>query len=323
MNKASYSTFWILILCMVAFSVTGCGKDEDAINHSTSTVPVGVKCEIVLRGDIVAGLDRMITAHATSENMNGSKDSVWGRVHEVNKDWIAVSLADIKVEVNGNGTRTFGDAGRLQGLTGGLGAGAADVPSNRLAHRPDFGPAQRRSPAKVGFFKIEEEAGVEATQPLKQIAADQHHRPAHPRGLKGFFAGFNGPALRHGPAQAQFRLQKGKRRGPQAGGLQAFFTFDDGGGNNARPLMGCHEINQGLQGGGIHHRVRIENKNIGGGEIPTTEITPPAVAQVVRAANQLHPGIIGADQGGGIVSTGVIHHHATDQPGLIRFLQGG
>jgi hypothetical protein len=112
MRKARYCTIRILILCTLAFCMTSCDNDEDAISHST--IPVGVKCEIVLRGDIVEGLDRMITAKHTSDNMNGSKDSVWGRVHEVNKDWVAVSLADIKVEVNGTKTTTLGAAGRLQ-----------------------------------------------------------------------------------------------------------------------------------------------------------------------------------------------------------------
>jgi hypothetical protein len=114
MNKSSYCTIWILILCMVALCVTSCDSDEDAINHSTSTIPVGAKCEIVLRGDIVAGLDRMITAQPTSENMNGSKDSVWGRIVNVDKDWIVISLSDIRVEIDGNSTRTFGEAGKLQ-----------------------------------------------------------------------------------------------------------------------------------------------------------------------------------------------------------------
>jgi hypothetical protein len=114
MRKARYCTIRILILCTLAFCMTSCDNDEDAISHSTSTIPVGVKCEIVLRGDIVEGLDRMITAKHTSESMNGSKESLLGRIHEVNKDWIAVSLADIKVEVNGNKTTTFGAAGRLQ-----------------------------------------------------------------------------------------------------------------------------------------------------------------------------------------------------------------
>ena len=114
MKQTCYSTIRVIILCLVVFYLTSCGNDGDAISHSTSTIPIGVKCEIVLRGDIVDGLDRMITAKHTSESMNGSKDSVLGWVHEVNRDWVAVSLADIKVEVNGNKTTTFGAAGRLQ-----------------------------------------------------------------------------------------------------------------------------------------------------------------------------------------------------------------
>ena len=114
MKQTCYSTIRILILFTVASCLTSCDNDEDPIGHSTSTIPIGVKCEIVLRGDIVNGLDRMITAKHTSENMNGSKDAVWGRVHEVNEDWVAVSLADIEVEVNGDKTTTFGTAGRLQ-----------------------------------------------------------------------------------------------------------------------------------------------------------------------------------------------------------------
>ena len=111
MNQTHYCI--ISISCML-LCVTGCDDNKNASSHRTSTIPVGVKCEIVLRGDVVADLDRMITAKNTSENMNGSKDSVWGRVYEVNKDWIAVSLADIKVEVDGDKTTTFGTAGRLQ-----------------------------------------------------------------------------------------------------------------------------------------------------------------------------------------------------------------
>lgn len=112
MNQIHYCI--IVISCMLLLCVAGCDDNENASGHSTSRIPVGAKCEIVLKGDIVVGLDRMITAKNTSENINGSRDSVCGRVHEVNKDWIAVSLADIKVEVSGDKTTTFGVAGRLQ-----------------------------------------------------------------------------------------------------------------------------------------------------------------------------------------------------------------
>jgi hypothetical protein len=114
MSKTRYYTIRILILSSLLFCMTSCDNDNDSTDHGVSTIPIGVKCEIVLRGDIVAGLDRMITDKHSSENMNGSRDSVWGRVHEVNKDWVAVSLADIKVEVDGNKITTFGAAGRLQ-----------------------------------------------------------------------------------------------------------------------------------------------------------------------------------------------------------------
>jgi len=116
MHKPHFCTIASIMLCFIVFCGTGCKKNGNTTIHSASitTIPTGMKCEIILRGDVVQGLDRMVTPNHTSENINGSKDSVYGCILNVGKDWVAVSLVDIKVEQNGNATTTFGAAGRLQ-----------------------------------------------------------------------------------------------------------------------------------------------------------------------------------------------------------------
>ncbi len=104
----SYGIIGIL-LCTILFCATSCEKAGSSEVQSTinSAIQIGTECEIVLR-DIIQGSDRMITPSHTRENINGSKDSVYGRILKVDKDWVTVSLASIKVGPNGE---TYGTAG--------------------------------------------------------------------------------------------------------------------------------------------------------------------------------------------------------------------
>ena len=73
--------------------------------------PVGTLCEIVLRPDVLAGRDKLITPHPTQDNANGSKDSVWGRFAAINESWIIVDVSDIRADVKDGRVTTYGDAG--------------------------------------------------------------------------------------------------------------------------------------------------------------------------------------------------------------------
>jgi hypothetical protein len=116
MNKTLFYSVKTSFLFLVFIFSSSCEKHGGTEGHSavTNAISNGDKCEIVLRGDALQGLGRMVTPKHTSENIDGSKDSVFGRILKLDKDWIAVSLADIRVEIGEGSMTTFGTAGRLQ-----------------------------------------------------------------------------------------------------------------------------------------------------------------------------------------------------------------
>jgi hypothetical protein len=110
MNNSLSWVITSITLCTLLLCATSCEKAGSSAVHSTGNtfLPIGMECEIILRGDAIQGFDRMITPRHTRENINGSKDSVYGRILEVDNDWVTVSVANIKVGPNGE---TYGDAG--------------------------------------------------------------------------------------------------------------------------------------------------------------------------------------------------------------------
>jgi len=116
MNKTFFYAVKSSLLCLVVLFASSCENHGGTEGHSavTNAISNGDKCEIVLRGDALQGHGRMVTPKRTSENIDGSKDSVFGRILKLDEDWIAVSLADIRVEIGEGSITTFGPAGRLQ-----------------------------------------------------------------------------------------------------------------------------------------------------------------------------------------------------------------
>ena len=100
----------VLVIAAVLFAASGCNESED-IEYKYE---VGAECEVVLRPDFLEGLDRFVTPRHTSSSINGSKDSVHGKLIKITDDWIIVSLADIKVTETKSGVKTYGKAGEKQ-----------------------------------------------------------------------------------------------------------------------------------------------------------------------------------------------------------------
>jgi len=100
----------VLVIAAVLFAASGCDESED-IDYKYKA---GAECEVVLRPDFLEGLDRFVTPKHTSSNINGSKDSVHGKLIKITDDWIIVSLADIKVKITESGQTTYGKAGEKQ-----------------------------------------------------------------------------------------------------------------------------------------------------------------------------------------------------------------
>jgi len=100
----------VLVIAAVLFAASGCNESED-IEYKYE---VGAECEVVLRAEFLEGLDRFVTPTHTSSSINGSKDSVRGKLIKITDDWIIVSLADIKVKLTERGQTTYGKAGEKQ-----------------------------------------------------------------------------------------------------------------------------------------------------------------------------------------------------------------
>ena len=101
----------IVVMCVLSCDESPASLDT----FQTRDVPaVGTRCEIVLRPDLLVGRDEFITPQQAQDNVNGSKDSVWGRFVAINDDWIIIDMDIIRMDVKDGKTTTYGDAGITQ-----------------------------------------------------------------------------------------------------------------------------------------------------------------------------------------------------------------
>lgn len=104
-----------LFLCgILAFTIAATNAGESAPETSRSGIPVGAKCQIVLDGASLNAYEGYVTPRHTDGNINGSKDSVWGRLVSFGEDWVVVRLAKVRVEEKNGSVKTSGTAGIQQ-----------------------------------------------------------------------------------------------------------------------------------------------------------------------------------------------------------------
>ncbi len=96
-------------------ATAGCERSSAAAAQTASaaTPRAGAVCEVVFVPEDLAGRDKWITSRATRDNINGSKDSAWGRFVSMDDEWIVLEATNIKMDTAKSSQTTYGKAGEL------------------------------------------------------------------------------------------------------------------------------------------------------------------------------------------------------------------
>jgi hypothetical protein len=111
MQKKIADTLVLIVVGAVAFITAQSNPVEVRPEKELSMLsppPIGVKCQVALRADTLGAIDRIITPRHTDGSINGSKDSVWGKLVRIDEHWVVVSLADCRVPGRQAQARTSG-----------------------------------------------------------------------------------------------------------------------------------------------------------------------------------------------------------------------